>query len=456
MTAMPRVIALALLAAMAGCEYSTPPESPEPEPPTLDARVRQAIGNWGVIPIGPMPQPDTALVRLGQALFFDPVLSGNRDIACATCHDPARAMTDGLSLAVGTGGAGHGLAREPGAGRQFVPRSSPTLLNQGLRAYQVFWDGRVSGFGAGPFETPVGAALPPGLPDIVSAQAMLPVLSRLEMRGNAGDLDRFGNANELAQFADNQYGAIWNAVMQRLVAIPGYVTLFGAAFPGTPPGNLTFRHAAIALAAFQSAALTRANTPFDQYLRRNDDALTTEQKRGALLFFEFDGARCASCHGGPLLGGQSFANVGVPQIGPGSGNAAPLDLGRGEFIAQDFYRFSFRVPPLRNVELTAPYFHDGAYPTLDAVVNHYNDVGLSLQNFDVNNLAPNLRAMHHGGAPVIQDLMASLDFQLRQPLNLTPAERADLVAFLRSLTDPSARDLSGVVPASVPSGLTLP
>src|SRR5207249_8763981 len=103
-------------------------------------------------------------------------------------------------------------------------------------------------------------------------------------------------------------------------------------------------------------------------------ALTTAEKRGALLFF--GKAQCSSCHSGALLGGGSFANAGVPQIGPGTGDAAPLDLGRGGLKDQSFYKFAFRVTPLRNVELTAPYMHDGAFPTLEAVVRHYNDVTL--------------------------------------------------------------------------------
>lgn len=469
MTLSVRLAAPLAVLLLVSCDYEVPGQ-PQPEA-SLDARVREAIGNWGIVPIGELPPPDTALVRLGQALFFDPILSGNRDVSCGSCHDPARAMADGLSLGVGTGGVGQGLAREPGPGRQFLPRSAASLLNAGLRSYQVFWDGRVSGFGSGPFDTPLGPALPAGLPDIVAAQAMMPVLNRQEMRGNPGDLDRFGSTNELAGIPDDQPAQVWAAVMTRLLNIPAYVQLFTAAFPGTT--LLTFRHAAIALAAFETHALTRANTPFDRYLRHDDDALTTEQKRGALLFFSFDGAigpparpvgsppdaapqrgaRCAQCHNGPLLGGQQLANVGVPQLGPGVGAQAPLDLGRGAIINEPFYRFVFRVPPLRNVELTAPYFHNGVYPTLDAVVDHYSNVPQSLTNFDLNNVAANIRSMHHGSNAVIQDQLSTLDHGLRQPLELTRQERADLVAFLRALTDPAARDLSGVRPASVPSGL---
>jgi len=422
-----------------------------PVQPSIDAELRRTIQQWGVVPIAPMPAQNTALVGLGRALFFDKVLSGNRDIACATCHDPSTSMGDGLSLSIGTGGTGLGASRTLGPGREFVPRSAPSLLNAGLGLFYEFWDGRISGFGPGGFSTPAGFALPAGLPTIVAAQAMFPVTNRREMRGEPGDLDRFGNPNELAQVGDSQWSDIWKAVMRRLVAIPEYVAKFNAAFPGTPTSQLGFQHAATAIAAFELQALTKTDSPLDRYLKRDDAALSPEAKRGALLFF--GKARCSNCHNGPLLGGGNFSSVGVPQLGPGVGAGAPLDLGRGELAGNEFYRFAFRVVPLRNVELTAPYFHDGVYPTLEAVVRHYNDVPVALRGYDVSQLAPALRAMYHGELATINALLERLDFPLQQPLNLTDDEKRELVVFLTSLTDPSARDLSALTPATVPSGL---
>src|SRR2546426_6557406 len=139
---------------------------------------------------------------------------------------------------------------------------------------------------------------------------MFPVMNRGEMRGMPGDHDRFGTPNELAEFADTDFVGLWQGVMQRLLAIPEYVTKFNNAFPGTATSALGFQHAATAIAAFETKALTRTDSPFDRYLQHDDAALTSEEKRGALLFFG-DKARCASCHGGPLLGGQNFANAGV-------------------------------------------------------------------------------------------------------------------------------------------------
>src|SRR5258708_35353355 len=114
------VVALVLAAA---CD-ETPPTATFPE--SIDAQLRRSIGSWGVVPIAPMPQQNPALVALGRALMFDKILSGNRDISCATCHEPALHATDGLPLAIGTGGIGAGASRTPGPGRSLVPRTPPT------------------------------------------------------------------------------------------------------------------------------------------------------------------------------------------------------------------------------------------------------------------------------------------------------------------------------------------
>lgn len=419
---------------------------------SLDAQLRQALGQWGAIPIGPTPAQNPALVALGQALFFDKVLSGNRDVACATCHDPFSSLGDGLSLAVGTGGSGLGPARTLGAGRQFVPRNAPSLLNEGLGLFYIFWDGRVNEeFGPGGFKAPPGIVFPAGLANLVAAQAMLPVLNRTEMRGVAGDRDVFGNTNELAAISDTDAAEAWRAVMRRVLAIQEYAAKFATAYPGIPASALGFQHAANAMAAFQIQSLTRTNSSFDRYLARDNNALTEEEKRGALLFF--GNGRCSSCHSGALLGGQQFANIGAPQLGPGVGAAAPRDIGRGEQFQSQVYQFAFRVPQLRNVELTAPYMHNGAYRTLETVVRHYTNADSAHRAYDVSQLDPALRGTHHDDAATMNAVLSSLDFRVAQRIDLNEVERRQLVAFLKSLTDPSARNLSSVIPASVPSGL---
>ncbi|MGQ0814566.1 MAG: cytochrome-c peroxidase [Gemmatimonadota bacterium] len=443
---------LALLAAMlVACDGRIS----DSEPPTLslDAQLRREIGRWGVIPIGQVPAQDNDVVALGRALFFDKMLSGNRDIACASCHQPSSSLADGLALSIGTGASGLGAARTLGAGREFVPRHAPTLLNSALGMFYLFWDGRVNRFGQEP-GAPRLPVPPTSQANALLQQPFLTVVNRREMRGNAGDRDVFGNVNELAQISDDQPQAVWQAIMQRLMAMPEYVDMFAAAFPSRPRGTHGFEDAAQALATFQMEAFTKTNSPFDRYLARNDGALTVEQKRGALLFFQR--AQCASCHSGPFLGAQQFTNAGVPQIGPGIKKQLPLDLGRGELQNNEFYRFAFRVAPLRNVELTAPYMHDGAFPTLEAVLEHYNNVPQTLRTYDATtSLSPAVRGLHHGDAATVNAVLQTLDHRLRTPLHLTDAEQRELIAFLRSLTDPSARDLSELVPARVPSGLAV-
>src|SRR5262245_53567860 len=157
-----RLIAVALVAA---CDSNSVggPTTPEPTA-TLDVQVRQAIQPWGVVPLLPVVETNAALVDLGRALFFDKALSGNRDVACATCHDPAIEAGDGRSLAVGAGAVVAGELRTLGAGRQFTPRNAPSLFNSGLGLFYMFWDGRVSELGGltGRFRTPTGVTLPGG------------------------------------------------------------------------------------------------------------------------------------------------------------------------------------------------------------------------------------------------------------------------------------------------------
>jgi cytochrome c peroxidase len=453
---MKRYLVSIALVGLAGCaenSFNDTPVGPN-QTATLDAQVRQAIGNWGVVPILPIRVENAALVDLGRSLFFDKVLSGNRDVSCATCHSPELNLGDSHSLAVGTGGIVNGATRVLGKGRQFTPRNAPALFSSALGTPYMFWDGRVEGFGQF-FRTPAGLVLPGGLNNVLAAQAMIPVTNRIEMRGNAGDVDVVGAPNELAAIPDTDNNAIWSATMKRVLSIPEYLQKFQVAFPGTPITSYGFQHAANAIAAFEAQTFTKTNSAFDRYLERDDNAMSVDAKRGALLFFSR--ALCASCHNGPMLGAQGFANVAVPQIGPGMGQAAPLDAGREDvFVGQPRPTtplFQFRVAPLRNVELTAPYMHNGAYATLEEVVRHYNNVDSALKAYDPSQLDPAIRQSYHGDATTVAKIQLTVDGRLRQTMRLTPEEQRQIVEFLKSLTDPSARSMSGVIPASVPSGL---
>ena len=178
-------------------------------------------------------RPSEAKVLLGRALFFDKVLSGNRNISCATCHHPERASSDGISLPLGEGAVGLGPKRHAGTsvpvfGR--VPRNSQALFNLGATEFaSMFHDGRVSedpyNNWGNRFWTPAREKLPPGLDSVLAAQAMFPVLSRVEMLGHKGE-------NEIADaVASDRLGEAWNLLTNRLRAIPAYVDMFRAAYP---------------------------------------------------------------------------------------------------------------------------------------------------------------------------------------------------------------------------------
>ena len=244
-----------LLAAACGGDGAAAPDA-------VDPVLHQLLAAAGATPLDPPPAQDPALVALGRALMFDKILSGNRDVSCATCHDPVAHTSDGLSLSIGTGGVGAGGARALGTARQFIPCNAPDLFNRGYPEFtSMFWDGRVGRGSVGGLDTPAGAALPAGLSGPLAAQAMFPVFTRLEMRGHPGDLDRFGAPNELASLGDDDPSPVWAALMTRLLAIDGYVTLFQAAYPGIPLDQLGFQHAANATAAFETARSPAAAPP---------------------------------------------------------------------------------------------------------------------------------------------------------------------------------------------------
>jgi cytochrome c peroxidase len=444
MKTLPWIAVMALV--VAGCGDGPAASS------DLDTQLRDALASAQVTPLSPLPAMDPALVRLGQALMFDKVLSGNRDVSCATCHNPAASTSDGLSLSIGTGGTGSAGSRILSAAPQFVPRNSQDLFNRGYSEFsEMFWDGRVFRAGNGDLHTPAGTQLPAGLSGALAAQAMFPVTTRFEMRGQPGDVDRFGSPNELAQFGDQELPAIWAALMSRLLAIPGYVSMFQAAYPTVAPAELGFQHAANAMAAFEVEAFTAVNSPLDRYVRGDNSSLSDAEKRGAVLFF--GKAACGSCHLGPHLTDQQFHSIGVPQVGPGFAPEEPEDRGRERATGAAGERYQFRTPPLRNVELTGPYMHDGAYTTLEAAVRHYLNTAVALRSYDVSQLRVDLRGSHVSDPSTLDAMVATLDARVQVPLTLTDAEVGDIVAFLKSLTDPATRDLSSTIPASVPSAL---
>jgi len=417
-----------------------------------DGRLTLLLNKSGVTQLDFGPTPDPALVALGEALFFDKLLSGNRDISCATCHHPDFASADGLPLSFGTGGHGLGPVRAIGVDRELVPRNATELFDRGSPEWTtMFWDGRVNLSAVYGLSTPVGNGLPPLLETALEAQAMFPVTSRDEMRGQFGDYDAGRQLNEIAAVSDMRPKLIWARLMKRLLAVPEYVELFRAAYPDVPIEQLGFEHAAKAIAAYEASAFTFTDSPWDRYLAGDRAALSDQAKRGAILFYGEAG--CAACHSGNLLTDQQFHNVGVPQLGPGKLSDERLDLGRFLETGRAEDRYAFRTPPLRNVTLTAPYMHNGAYADLRAAVRHHLNPPGSLQVYDAATLPVSFQETVRTEPEVAADILKTLDVRLATPAALTDAQLADLMTFLAALTSPTAVDLSGLVPASVPSGL---
>jgi cytochrome c peroxidase len=439
------VLSFVFLGGVISCRTALPQQS-------LDVELRNLLKNSGIAysSLAPGPPASEAKIALGEALFFDKELSGNRDVSCATCHHPLLHTSDGLALPIGVGGHGLGAARQMGAGREFVPRNSPDIFNRGAPEWAtMFWDGRISGSPEMGFSNPAGGMLPHGLDNILAAQAMFPVTSADEMRGKTEDVTGF--ENELAIFSDDDPTAIWQALMTRLLVIPEYVSLFRSAYPYVSRDDLGFEHAANAIAAYEANTWTMVDSPWDQYLSGDDSAISNAAKRGALLFY--GGARCGQCHSTNLFTDQGYHNIGVPQLGPGKGDEKPLDYGRWLVTSNADDRFAFRTPPLRNVALTAPYMHNGAYADLESVVRHHLNPTEALQNYNPEHLLPELQETCIIDDATIQAILENLDPLVRTPIELSDSQVADLITFLQALTSPSAVDLSANIPATVPSGL---
>lgn len=413
--------------------------------------------------------PDSKKVELGQLLFFDKILSGNHNISCATCHHPLADTGDGLSLPVGEGGLGLGVTRNTGLEEEAigerVPRNAPHIFNLGAKQFErMFHDGRATIDPGAPsgFLSPAGDSLPVGLDNVLAVQAMFPVTSAAEMAGQAGE-----NTDVGAPAAAGDLEEVWAALAARLRDIPEYVEIFADVYDDVVgPEDITYVHAANAIAAFEATAWRADNSPFDRFLRGEKGAMSPEAKRGMRLFYGRAG--CATCHSGKFQTDQDFHAVAMPQIGPGKGDnqdgyADGLDdFGRERVTGEAQDRFRFRTPTLRNVALTAPYGHAGAYDSLRLAVEHHLDPAGSLMDYwethgtDQAVLPSAGDAVLHDDFVVVQDpdrLEQIAYANELAPSELSERELDQIMAFLQALTDPSMLDLRSDVPDSVPSGL---
>lgn len=314
-------------------------------------------------------------IDLGRLLFFDPVLSGDGSVSCAHCHHPDLAYGDGRSTGMGAAATGVGPARTGGVP---LTRNTPTLWNVGFLG-RLFWDGRSAS---------------------LQAQALEPLFA----------------ANEMASTPEH--------VQRALTANSGYRQLFAQAFGRGADRQITVDEVATSLAAFQSS-LVSLNSRFDRYAHGDERALSDAELRGWNVFRGFVG-RCAQCHVPPLFGTDDLAVVGAPPV-----RGQPYDQGAGSLAPLDAaLKGAFKVPTLRNVALTAPYFQAGQFATLSEVMDFYN-------------------------APRGHAVPAGADVQLHWHIHMQKAELSaddvtDVLEFLNALTDTS---MAPAIPVAVPSGL---
>ena len=271
-------------------------------------------------------------IRLGKLLFYDPILSGNKDVACVTCHHPNFGYAEPLDISIGVNGVGLGLKRKfknPDS-VNFVKRNANTILNTAYNGITIkgeyhaknapmFWDLREKG---------------------LEAQALIPIQTLEEMRGTIIGEDE-----------------ILDVIIARLQSTPEYVALFEKAF--LSENTINKKNLAKAIAAFERSLIT-PNSRFDKYVQGDENALSLAEKDGFNLFKK---AKCNSCHSGPMFSDYKMHILSVD------------DNTKLEFLDTGIdSTYAFRTPSLRNLRYTAPYMHNGSLQDLQAVLEFYEDI----------------------------------------------------------------------------------
>ncbi len=322
------IIILIGLISMIGCREEPLPEegfdltniSYDPQP--YDLFIPEHLPTFETPADNPLTEDG---VRLGQHLFFDPILSVDSTLACSGCHDPKLAFTDGGAFSVGVDG-------------KIGTRSSMSLLNVAYTFNGLFWD---------------GSSL------TLEHQALLPVENPVEQQED------------------------WFNVERKLQNNESYRSLFRKAFGIQHSSEITKELAAMALAQYQRILIS-ADSKFDRVEYGNTAAYTNDELEGRDMYFDADpllpDAECAHCHNGPLITTQQYFNNGIE---PNIENLTDFpDQGRGKVTNILFDNGKFRAPTLRNIALTAPYMHDGRFATLEEVMDHYNSGGHYSENID--------------------------------------------------------------------------
>lgn len=406
----------------------------------IDSTLEQRIGR----------HIDNQLADLGRLLFFDTVGGLNNDNNCSGCHSPTNGFGDTQSIAIGVDNNGVVGPDRAGPRNQ---RRTPMAANTAFFP-NLMWNSRFASLSNNPFDNRAGFLFPPpeGLtlsyqPHLLVAQAFIPPTERVEVAGFSFPGDNFDIRNE---------------VLRRINNVPEYRKRFGKIYYSVRAGGpITFDMFGSAIAEFE-LTLVFADAPIDRFARGQQNALSDEQKKGALLFFGT--ARCIECHKVSGESNEMFSDftqhvIGVPQIAPVTGNvtfdgpAQNEDFGLEQITGNANDRYKFRTSPIRNVALQPAFFHNGAFTRLDDAVRHHLDVFSSARSYNPNaaGVDPDLTA------PMgpIEEVLARVDPILATPINLTDDEFRQLVDFVRyGLLDQRAKpeNLRKLIPSSVPSG----
>jgi cytochrome c peroxidase len=447
-----------LLIIAAGCAlFALAPQSSADNSATLDQQLEAALAEHGFTGriestleqrIG--HRIDNQPADLGRLLWFDTVGGLNNDNNCSGCHSPTTGFGDTQSIAIGVENNGIVGPHRAGPRNQ---RRTPMAANTAFFP-NLMWNSRFASLSNDPFDNSAGFVFPPPegltlsyLPHLLVAQAFIPPTERVEVAGFSFPGDNFDIRAE---------------VLRRINDVPEYRKRFGKLFPSVAAGGpINFDMFGLAIAEFEFA-LTFANAPIDRFARGQKNALTDEQKRGALLFF--GAARCVECHQVSGKSNEMFSDfsphvIGVPQIAPFVGNV-PFDgpgqnedFGLEQITGNPNDRYKFRTSPIRNVALQPAFFHNGAFTRLEDAVRHHLDVFTSARSYHpaVAGVDSDLTA------PMgpIEPVLARIDPILATPINLTDDEFRQLVAFVRhGLLDQRAKpaNLRKLIPRSVPSG----
>jgi len=390
------------------------------------------------------------LADIGRRLFFDTVTGLNNDNNCSGCHSPTNGFGDTQSIAIGVDNNGIVGPDRSGPRNQ---RRTPMAINTAFFP-NLMWNSRFASLSNNPFDNSAGFLFPQpeGLtlsyePHLLVAQAFIPPTERVEVAGFSFPGDNYDIRNE---------------VLRRINNVSEYRKRFGKLFPTVAAGGpITFDMFGAAIAEFEFT-LIFADAPIDKFTRGERNALTDDQKRGALLFFGV--ARCVECHKVSGASNEMFSDfsqhvIGVPQIAPLVGNV-PFDgpgqnedFGLEQITGNPQDRYKFRTSPIRNVALQAAFFHNGAFTRLEDAVRHHLDVASSVRNY--NPIAAGIDSDLTAPMGPIEPVLERLDPVLANPINLTDDEFRQLVDFVRNgLLDQRAKseNLRKLIPRSSPSG----